>query len=190
MKHEWIPTETGWSVPCLHRIGGGEALVCVSAHGFGSSKSSPTNQLLLQGLPARGVGVLAFDFPLHGESPDGAPPLRLETCFDALAAAEARARSLAPRAQVVYFGSSFGAYVTLLYLTQRPQAGRRAFLRSAAVCMPELFHHKTPEEEARRFAVRFQIPLTVIPGEDHRLSIPGAPELVLERAAAFFLGRS
>ena len=23
MKHEWIPTETGWSVPCLHRIGGG-----------------------------------------------------------------------------------------------------------------------------------------------------------------------
>ena len=252
MKHERIPTETGWSVPCLHRIGGGEALVCVSAHGFGSSKSSPTNQLLLQGLPARGVGVLAFDFPLHGESPDGAPPLRLETCFDALAAAEARARSLAPRAQVVYFGSSFGAYVTLLYLTQRPHAGRRAFLRSAAVCMPEPFHHKTPEEEARlqadgsvvlgeeygyvrplkltcgffedldrhdlftlwrpeeaevrmvhgeldetipveearRFAVRFQIPLTVIPGGDHRLSIPGAPELVLERAAAFFLGRS
>lgn len=29
-----------------------------------------------------------------------------------------------------------------------------------------------PVEEARRFAVRFQIPLTVIPGEDHRLSIP------------------
>ena len=49
--------------------------------------------------------------------------------------------------------------------------------------------HRTPEE-ARRFAVRFQIPLTVIPGGDHRLSIPGAPELVLERAAAFFLGRS
>ena len=20
MKHEWIPTETGWSVPCLHPV--------------------------------------------------------------------------------------------------------------------------------------------------------------------------
>ena len=47
-----------------------------------------------------------------------------------------------------------------------------------------------PLEEARRFAARFQIPLTVVPGGDHRLSVPGAPERVLEQAAAFFLGRS
>ena len=69
MKHEWIPTETGWSVPCLHRIGGGEALVCVSAHGFGSSKSSPTNQLLLQGQP---VGRQSPDIALIPQLADGA----------------------------------------------------------------------------------------------------------------------
>ena len=249
MTHEMLQTRQGYGVPCLHDIRGGEDLVCVVAHGFGSSKESPTAQLLLQGLPARGIGAAAIDFPIHGESPDDAPPLRLAYCFDALAAAEAKARALAPKARVVYFGSSFGAYTTLLYLAGRPHAGNRAFLRSAAVCMPELFHHRTeaeeaqlqalgyvvlgedygyarplkltrgffddldshdlfalwrPEEaalemvhgeldetiplaEARRFAGKFSVPLTVVPGGDHRLSLPGAPELVLERAAAFFL---
>ncbi len=80
--------------------------------GFGSSKSSPTNQLLLQGLPASGVGVLAFDFPLHGESPDGTPPLWLETCFDALAAAEARLQADGS----VVLGEEYG-YVRPLKLT-------------------------------------------------------------------------
>ena len=78
--------ERALSAPDRRRRGAGLRI----APGFGSSKSSPPNQLLLQGLPASGGGVLAFDFPLHGESPDGTPPLWLETCFDALAAAEAR----------------------------------------------------------------------------------------------------
>lgn len=249
MKHEWIQTQRGYPVPCLYDIGGGEPLVCIIAHGFASSKESPTAQLMLRALPRRGIGAMALDFPIHGESRQDHPPLRLEHCFDALAAAEAKALSLAPRAQVVYFGSSFGAYTTLLYLTHRPHAGRRAFLRSAAVCMPQLFHGRPPEEaaelreqgyvllgeeygypspmkltqgffddldshdlftqwrpgearlemihgqldetiplaEAQRFAQQFGVPLTVLPGGDHRLSGPGMPEQVLQRTLSFFL---
>ena len=181
--------ERALSAPDRRRRGAGLRI----APGFGSSKSSPTNQLLLQGLPASGVGVLAFDFPLHGESPDGTPPLWLETCFDALAAAEARLQADGS----VVLGEEYGSVRPLkltrgffedldrhdLFPLWRPE---EAEVRMVHVELDETI----PVEEARRFAVRFQIPLTVIPGGDHRLSIPGAPELVLERAPAFFLGRS
>ena len=146
MKHEWIPTETGWSVPCLHRIGGGEALVCVSAHGFGSSKDSPTAQLLAGELPRHGIGTLALDLPAHGDSPVDGDALSIRHCLDDLARAEARALELAPGARVVYFSSSFGAYLNLIYLSTRPHRGTRSFLRSAAVEMPLLFHSPTPEQ--------------------------------------------
>ena len=37
-----------------------------------------------------------------------------------------------------YFGSSFGAYITLLRLARHPRPQAKAFLRSAAVTMPRL----------------------------------------------------
>lgn len=47
---------------------------------------------------------------------------------------------------MVYFSSSFGAYLNLIYLSTRPHRGTRSFLRSAAVEMPLLFHSPTPEQ--------------------------------------------
>jgi len=244
-----IPGKSGRAVPCLHTLTGTgkEKIVCVAAHGFGSSKESPTTSMLLEALPARGIGVIAFDFPAHGESPVDGDALRIGNCLCDLAAAEARAKELAPEADVVYFSSSFGAYINLIYLATRPHAGRRSFLRSAAVDMPGLFSHPTAEESARlardgylmldegytrplkitpaflsdlaahnvfrlyrageaevrmvhggadetasvkdaeRFARQFGAELTVIPGGDHRLSLPGMPETVLRLAEEFYL---
>lgn len=72
--------------------------------------------------------------------------LSIRHCLDDLARAEARALELAPGARVVYFSSSFGAYLNLIYLSTRPHRGTRSFLRSAAVEMPLLFHSPTPEQ--------------------------------------------
>ena len=60
--------------------------------------------------------------------------------------AEVRARELAPEAEILYFGSSFGAYTTLLYLADRPHEGKKAFLRSAAIDMPKLIWQIAAEE--------------------------------------------
>jgi hypothetical protein len=45
----------------------------------------------------------------------------------------------APEAEICYFSSSFGAYITLIYLTTREHRGKKAFLRSAAVNMPDKY---------------------------------------------------
>lgn len=78
-------------------------------------------------------------FPGHGESPVDSRLLAVERCLDDLAVAEERVRQLCPAAEIVYFGSSFGGYVTLHYLASRPHAGGKAFLRSAAVDMPGIY---------------------------------------------------
>ena len=217
----------------------------MNSHGFGSSKESPTAQMLLRELPKVGIGAIAFDFPAHGSSPVDGTRLRIETCMQDLAAVEAYARTLLPQASVVYFSSSFGAYINMQYLAAGTGAGVKSFFRSAAVNMPELFTDPTedqkrqlqadgflmlndyqrpirltqafltdlarhdlfqcvrPEgvalemvhgacdetillEHAVRFSEQFGIPLTIIPGGDHSLSIPGAPEQVLQLAIRFY----
>lgn len=89
-------------------------------------------------MPKHGVGVFSFDLPAHGESPVGQEGLRVPNCLEDLAAVEAEVQRRAPGAEIAYFGSSFGAYLALLYLAEYPHQGRRAFLRSSAVTMPQL----------------------------------------------------
>ncbi len=57
-------------------------------------------------------------------------------CIDDLETVEAWVRTILPKASIGYFGSSFGAYITLLRLGRDPVQGAKAFLRSAAVTMP------------------------------------------------------
>ena len=158
MKKELLAGTGGYAIPCAHTLTGKEKMALIVSHGFGSSKESSTALMLMQKLPAQGIGVAAYDFPAHGESPVGGEQLTVDRCLSDLAAVERYVRSAAPGAEIGYFGSSFGAYITLLYLAGCPHAGKKAFLRSAAVEMPLLFRHKTPGQEealARQGFVEF-----------------------------------
>ena len=46
MTQELLSGLNGYNIPCRHTIQGGESMVCLITHGFGSSKDSPTAQLL------------------------------------------------------------------------------------------------------------------------------------------------
>lgn len=149
MKIERITAKQGFQVPGLNAIDG-EQKVVLMAHGFGSEKRGHTPLFMTEGLKQAGFGVYGFDFPAHGDSPLDGDQLNMENCIDSYAAAEARALELAPGAEIFYFGSSFGAYTTLLYLAARPHQGQRAYLRSAAIDMPQLIW-RVAEEEGEAF---------------------------------------
>lgn len=147
MKIEQIPAKQGaFQVPGLNAVDG-ERKVVLMAHGFGSEKRGHTPLFMTKGLKQAGFGVYGFDFPAHGDSLLNGDQLTMENCVESYAAAEARARELAPDAELFYFGSSFGAYTTILYLATRPHQGRKAYLRSAAIDMPQLIW-KIAEEDA------------------------------------------
>ena len=137
MQREWVVSRHGYRIACRNNWDG-QNQVAIVCHGFGSSKNSPMVQALDQTLPAHGIGVYSFDFPAHGESPVGEEGLRVPFCIDDLAEVEAHLLARNPQAEISYFASSFGAYITLLYLAQHPHRQRKAFLRSAAVTMPAL----------------------------------------------------
>lgn len=127
----------GYDIP-VRMVWEGQQKVLLVCHGFGSSTGSLMVEALAETLPPQGIGVVAFDFPAHGESPAGAESLRIPSCLDDIAAVEQDILRRKPDARLSYFGSSFGAYCLLLYLSERPHEGRTAVLRSSAVAMPEL----------------------------------------------------
>lgn len=140
-----LTAKEGRLIPCAHTLTGKEKQVILIFHGFGSSKESPTVKMLEEHLPQKGMGTFAIDFPAHGESPADGASLTLENCLSDMSAAEQEVKRLAPGAEIGYFGSSFGAYMTLLYLAAGKGTGKRAFLRSAAVEMPDILRSRAGE---------------------------------------------
>ncbi len=150
MNKEMIPGKNGYDIPCLTQLTGREKTVVIVIHGFGSSKESPTAQAVAEALPNYGIGTVCFDFPAHGDSPVDGEMLRIETCLNDLADVEAYLRRRMPEAEIAYFSSSFGAYINLIYLATREHAGRRSFLRCAAVDMPGIIRRETTPEYRRQ----------------------------------------
>ena len=59
-----------YDIPYRMEKGSGDKVVIV-AHGFASSKESPTVEMLAKELPEKGIGVAALDFPAHRGKPGG-----------------------------------------------------------------------------------------------------------------------
>ena len=137
MNKELLTGRNGLPVPGWNGIDG-EKTVVIMAHGFGSAKEGFTPKFMNLGLKKAGMGFYGFDFPAHGDSPLDGDGLTVQRCIDSYQAAEQRVIELAPDAEICYFGSSFGAYMTVLYLAAEAHKGSKAFLRSAAMDMPQL----------------------------------------------------
>lgn len=196
MKKEMIIGKKGYNIPGLNNLSPGQQKAVIIIHGFGSTKENPTAMALAKELPKHGIGTYSFDFPAHGESPVDGEMLRIENCLNDLAVIEEHVHKQLPNAEIVYFSSSFGAYINLIYLATRKHLGRKAFLRCAAVNMPEIFMNRlTPEDyalfEKQGYATRddekYDHPLKIVRGfltdlETHdvfELYQPGTVELAM-----------
>ena len=146
MERFSLKKESGYSVACVKEIPEAPKGIVIAIHGFTSSKDSTTVRMLLKRLPEAGFGVVGIDLPAHGEDESKEEVLRIEGCKDSVAVAERYVTEHYPGLPVYYFASSFGAYITALYISTRPHEGRRAFFRSAAVNMPSLFIKENPNE--------------------------------------------
>lgn len=243
--------EGGAVIPCLELVPEGASKIVLMVHGFGSQKDCATAQMLFRRMPAAGFGVVTYDQPAHGPDEARSELLTVENCLASLSAVEQAVADRHPGLEIVYFSSSFGAYITTLHICTQAHLGRRAFLRSAAVNMPQkiLTMAKEPEiaqllreqgfytsdvgpdaipvpqafldglaanDLTERFAARtdlaarfelvhgeldttiplppvmefaehFDLPLTVIPGEEHTLSdFPETPDRAADLAIAFY----
>ena len=134
-------------VPCVKSIPEDPKGIVIAIHGFSSSKECATYKMLLRRLPEAGYGMIGIELPGHGREEALQETLRIEGCMNSIEAAEKYISETWPGTEVFYFASSFGAYITGLYISTREHLGRKAFFRSAAVNMPSLFVKKNPNEK-------------------------------------------
>lgn len=134
-----LEKENGYVVPCVSAVPDNPKAIVVMVHGFESSKECATGELLRRRLPPAGFGVICYDGPGHGTAEARKEPFRLGAGMASLARVEAYAHRTWPERPIYYFASSYGAYMTALYISTRRHLGGKLFMRSAAVCMPELF---------------------------------------------------
>ncbi len=101
--------------------------VCVLAHGAGAGMDHPFLRRCAEGLAARRVAVLRFQFAFMEE---GGPPDRPQTAHAVVRAAVAEAARLAPDLPLYAAGKSFGGRMTSQAQAQAPLPGIRgiAFL--------------------------------------------------------------
>ena len=152
MRKGSIPGKNGYDIPYVDNTCGKDRVLFIT-HGFTSSKECTTNQLLAGALPGHGIGTFAIDLPAHGDSPVDGEYLRLSNCLSDIDSACAYVRRICPGVRLYFFGSSFGAYLTLRYLSADDRRDNQAFLRSAAVDMPGIFRRNHSDEIARELKV-------------------------------------
>lgn len=138
-------------VSCVAKIPEDPKGIVIAVHGFASSKEGVTYRLLLERLPAAGYGVLALDLPGHGSEESAKELLRVNGALDSIEAAEKYVTGHYPNVPICYFASSFGAWLTGLYISLREHKGRIVFMRSAAVNMPELFIKQDMTEQEKQY---------------------------------------
>lgn len=133
-----ITKENGRVIPCISEIPENCGRIVIMTHGMCSSKESDSVAFIMKYMPPRGIGVVAYDQPGHGEEEARQEELRVEACLDSLAAVEKYVRDKYPAAEICYFGSSYGGYILGLYLKLREHAGHKAFMRCSAVVFPQM----------------------------------------------------
>ena len=215
LEVSYVASSNGHAIPIRHNICMNTKAVCIILHGYESSMESPTAKMMFRALPKVGISALSMDFPGHGESFLPMSRLTAADCAMDIEDIENYIHEIVPNADIYYFGSSFGAYNTLLHLGSNPHLGTKAFLRSCAVNMDTIFKgcenlssfwkshcenasdckivmiHGTSDEsvpykKASAFAEAFNIPLITVENGDHSLSKETMPEKVCREAIDFF----
>lgn len=133
-----INKKNGYKIPCISEIPEDSEKIVIVIHGMCSSKESANATYLMDFLPERGIGVIAYDQPGHGDEDAASEELRVGNCIDSLRSVENYIKEEYPDAEICYFGSSFGGYILGLYLARRLNSGNKAFMRCAAVIFPQM----------------------------------------------------
>jgi putative phosphoribosyl transferase len=182
----------------------GASLVVVFAHGSGSSRHSPRNQLVADVLNRAGLGTLLFDLLTPIEERDRANVFDVEMlgCRLVEATRWLQANPATRRLDVAYFGASTGAGAAL-WAAAEPHLDVRAVVsrggrpdlagaRLVSVRAPTLLIVGSRDEHVlalnRRAAshLRCENRVAVVPGATHLFEEPGTLQAAAELARDWF----
>lgn len=155
MEKRFEINEQGFSIRCklfcekdLHNI---ENVVLI-LHGFGSSKDLKSNTKFGERLISKynGYAALAFDFPCHGN--DARKKLSVEECLTYLQLVIHYAKNTLNAKNIYAYGTSFGGYLTLKYISEQGNPFLKIALRAPAIQIYHSLMNRLSEEERKKLA--------------------------------------
>lgn len=200
---EVIIDEKGIQLPGLYKVPEKTSGLVIFAHGSGSSRLSPRNQLVADSLNRNGISTLLFDLLTEDESLDRRNVFDIELLAERLNIATAWARKQAAfiRLPIGYFGASTGAAAALVAAADLgPQIsavvsrGGRPDLAIpwlAKVTAPTLLlvgglDYGVIELNREAASHLHHCELIIVPGATHLFEEPGTLERVCKHAADWF----
>lgn len=128
----------------------------LACHGFDSCKDGSSITKIAEKFSATSIPVISFDWAAHGKS---CQELTVKNCMRILAGVEEKICHMYPEAQICLFGSSFGGYMILRYLSEHPdcllnQRCSLVYLKSPAIRMDLIFAKDLIEESMENFQKR------------------------------------
>ena len=140
MHKRFIILEGLYNIPCLLYFDGETAFdrIVICCHGFAGHKGNAAMKRFADYVLPRhkNLAVLCFDWPCHGK--DAQKKLRLEDCITYLDLVIRYAKTELAAKDLYLYATSFGGYLTLLYIAEHGNPFQKLALRCPAVNMYEV----------------------------------------------------
>lgn len=114
--------------------------VVIGVHGFCGDKESSVLVALAEQLNKTGGVLVTFDLPYHGENTNTSP-IDLNTCINSIGIILSYVKKLYKNMPISFFSTSFGAYLTIVYLSNHDEKLSKIILRAPAIFMGETLKH-------------------------------------------------
>lgn len=141
--------------------------IVIGVHGFAGDKESSVLIALADNLNKQGKALLTFDLPCHGEN-DKSQVLNLNECVESVGKILEYVKQEYPNSPISFFSTSFGAFLTLSYLSEKNEKLHKVILRAPAIYMGEVLEnvilpeHETNANELKNIVnLGYEVPLLV-----------------------------
>lgn len=111
--------------------------IVIGVHGFSGDKESSVLTTLGKELISHNIALVTFDLPCHGKSIN-VGPLRLSDCVNSLEIIFSYVRKSYNNIPISLFATSFGAYLSLIYLSKKHENLDKLILRAPAIDMAKV----------------------------------------------------
>ena len=114
--------------------------IVIGIHGFFGDKESSVLVKLGKELSQSNAALVTFDLPCHGAN-DNSKLLRLSDCTQAIEDVFSWVHKNFPGKPISVFATSFGGYLTLLYLSNHIEQLNKIILRAPAINMSQVLEN-------------------------------------------------
>ena len=138
---------TGYNIPTAIDIPINSKDVIIMCHGFGEDKDNPISRLIVQMILDKGIGVVTFDFPIHGESKAKIDEFTVENCVSDINTIRDYVKRNFPEKDISLFATSFGGYIAINSFLDGNVSYKYVILRSPAVNMKDVLKNSLLKEK-------------------------------------------